>query len=167
MRIFLIAPIILLSACSSINNMQQSLTDLTTSSLVGTWAGELQCLNQLDQQQVLLTFQQSSFPLIAQGQSYSKAIRGSNIEFLTIQIEGEMSLAGIAHITEKAWIVKSSPRWELIPWHGKRTSPNTINMNTCGTNLVLTKVSNDFISELNPKIVFGQYGYYFNTAKSH
>lgn len=148
------------------NGMQQSLTDLTTSSLVGTWAGELQCMNRNAQQQVILTFKQSDFPLIAQGQIYSKATTGKTVEFLAAQIEGEMSLAGTANVAEKAWIVRPSSSWKLIPWQGKRTSPNTIRMSACGTELVLARVSNNFISELRPKAVFQQYGHLLQPASA-
>lgn len=165
MRIFLITTLALLSACSSMSGMQQSLTDLTTSSLVGTWAGEFQCMNRPAQQQVILTFKQSDFPLIAQGQSYSKATLNGSTEYMAIQIEGEMSLTGTANVSEKAWIVKPSNRWSLNPWQGSRTSPNTIRMNTCGTDLVLTRVSDEFISELRPSTVFQQYGHLFKAGK--
>lgn len=167
MRPFLIASLAMLSACSNMSGMQQSLSDLTTSSLVGTWAGEKQCNDY--REQVILTFKQSDFPLIAQGQFYSKATpsgaRGT-VEFMTIQIEGEMSLAGTANVTEKAWIVKPSSRWSLTPWQGNRTSPNTIRMSTCGTELVLTRVSDEFITELRPKAVFQQYDHLLQTKSA-
>ena len=150
MRLILIASLALLSACPSMSDMQQSLSDLTTSSLVGTWAGEFHCMNRNDQQQALLSFKQSDLPLIAQGQIYSKATNGNTVEYLAAQIEGEMSLTATANITEKAWIVKPSSRWSLTPWHGNRTSPTTIRMKTCGTELVLTRVSHEFITELRP-----------------
>ncbi len=166
MRPVLIVSLALLSACSSMSGMQQSLTELATSSLVGTWVGELQCMNRNAEQQVILTFKQSNFPLIAQGQGYSKATTGKTVEYLAAQIEGEMSLAGNAYITEKAWIVKPSSRWSLNPWQGNRTSPDTIRMSTCGTELVLTRVSDDFISELRPQAVFRQYGHLLQPASA-
>lgn len=164
MRIILIASLALLSACSNMSGMQQSLTDLTTSSLVGTWAGEFQCMNRPAQQQVILTFKQSDFPLIAQGQSYSKATLNGSTEYMAIQVEGEMSLTGTANVSEKAWIVKPSNGWSLNPWQGSRTSANTIHMSTCGSNVVLTRVSNEFISELRPSTVFKQYGHLFKAG---
>ena len=159
MRILIIASLSLLSACSNMSGFQQSLTDLTTSSLVGTWAGEFQCMNRPAKQQVILTFKQSDFPLIAQGQGYSKATLNGSAEYMAVQIEGEMSLTGTANVSEKAWIVKPSNRWILTPWQGKRTSPNTIQMSTCGTDLVVTRISDDFITELRPQVVFKEYGH--------
>ncbi|MDU4254594.1 hypothetical protein [Pseudomonas sp.] len=157
MRLLLISSLALLSACSNMGGMSQSLSDMTTSSLVGTWAGEMKCLNKNADQQVILTFKQSSFPLIAQGQSYSKAIYKTSTDYMTIQIEGEMSITGTANVTEKDWIVKPAKSWTLATWQGDRTSPTTIRMKTCGTELVLTKVSDEFITELRPQAVFDQY----------
>jgi len=155
MRLFLIASLSLLSACSNMSGMQQSYTELTTSSLVGTWTGELKCKNRYSEQDVILTFKQSSFPLIAEGQAYSRATAMSGkVDYMTIQIEGEMSLTGNAHVEEKAWIVKPTTHWNLNAWQGTRTAPDTIRMSTCGTEMVLTKVSDEFISDLRPKAAF-------------
>lgn len=169
MRKLLIASLALaaLSGCSNMGGYSQALTDLTTSSLVGTWAGELQCKDNPKIQKVILTFKQSDFPLIAQGQSYSKVESGKTTEHMTIQIEGEMSLAGKAYIAEKNWIVKpQSSNWALRQWSGDRVSADQINMATCGADVVLKRVSSEFITEMRPAEVFKQHGHFFTSQQA-
>lgn len=153
-----------LAGCANMNGMSQSLTELTTSSLVGTWVGEYQCAGKEFNNRTIISFKQSPVPLIAEGNYFAQLVYpGSKprLDHLTIQLEGEMSLTGNAHFNEKAWVVKPSGNFYLAPWSGKRTAPTIIDMEMkyCGVLSRLTKVSDEYITELNPEIVFKQYGH--------
>ncbi|WP_455233178.1 hypothetical protein [Geopseudomonas aromaticivorans] len=149
--------LVTLSGCSNMAGISESLTDMTTSSLVGTWAAEYRCKGAPAEQVTILTFKQGNVPLIAQGQSYTKRTVNNRTDFVVVQIEGQMTMAGRARINEKSWIYRTSNSWSLVPWSGKRTSPNTIAMTTCGTAVELSRVSNEFITELRPVEVFKQF----------
>lgn len=158
-----LAVMIGLSGCAGMESMQ----DLTTSSLVGTWVAEFQCQHLPYRHQVIMTLKQSKVPLIAEGQLYANLTypdkRGSHLQ--TIRVDGEMSLTGVGHIREKSWIVKSPGNWYLEPWQGKRVSPDRLDMrmgDKCQAPAILTKVSDEFITELRPEAVFRQYKQHFN-----
>lgn len=153
---------ITLAGCANMEDMSQSFTELTTSSLVGTWAGEYQCMGKYKYRSIL-SFRQSKVPLIAEGQYYNSIFYPTHAspDYFSVQIDGEVSLAGQAYINKKAWIVKPAGNFLLSPWSGKRTAPDTLEMTMkdCGATFVLRKVSDEFISELDPRVVFEMQGH--------
>lgn len=157
-----------LSGCANMGEMQKSLTELTTSSLVGTWVGEFQCQHLPYRHHVIMVFKQSPMPLVAEGQYYGMKTypEKRSPHYSTIQVDGEMSLAGVGHIREKSWIAKPSGSWDLEPWQGKRIAPGKLDMrmgDECNVPAILTKVSDEFITELRPEVVYRQYGHLLGT----
>ncbi|MBA1280326.1 hypothetical protein [Stutzerimonas stutzeri] len=157
-----------LAGCANMDDMRSSFDELTTSSLVGTWVAEFQCQHLPYRHHAIITFKQSKVPLVAEGQYYGmKTYPDSGTRhYSTIQVDGEMSLTGVGHIREKAWIVKPAGTWHLEPWEGKRISAGKLDMrmgDDCKAPAILTKVNDDFITELRPEAVYRQYQSYFKT----
>ena len=157
---------VVVSGCASMGDMQSSFSDLTTSSLVGTWVGDFQCQNLPYRHHVIITFKQSFMPLVAEGQHYGMLTYPDSRKpnYAVIQVDGEMNLTGVSHIREKSWIVKPAGNWHLEPWHGKRISADRMDMRMgekCNSPATLTKVSDEFITELRPEVVFREYQEHF------
>ncbi|MBF6615502.1 MAG: hypothetical protein ITG07_02130 [Candidimonas sp.] len=155
-----------LSGCANMGDMQSSLSELTTSSLVGTWVAEFQCEHLPYRHNAIITFKQSAMPLVAEGQQYNLFSYPDNRKphYAAIRVDGEMSLTGVGHIREKSWIVKPAGNWYLEPWQGKRISADRLDMrmgDKCKVPATLTKVSDDFITELRPEVVFREHQKHF------
>lgn len=158
--LFISALAFFLVGCSSLGSMQQDFLDLTKPRLVGTWVGDYNCLEKY-RYRTVLSLKQSPIPLLAEGQYYTKIMFPTTAEqdYLTVKIEGSTSLAGHVRIDKKAWLVKPRSKSYLAPWSGKFIDSDKIAMEMpdCNASFVLTKVNEQYITEIDPRAVIDKH----------